>query len=126
MISTPCEDDFRNVPAVEMPLQDYVNFLDQRDQESDFERSEKLSYIFERLKDDEGPLSFARSPPKLFKEHIKLRAAQFSLGGQLMGSTLAFQRGVRNDFGKAKTGTTSEPTCFFFGFGAVRSALLQF
>ncbi|CAK9060783.1 JmjC domain-containing protein 8 (Jumonji domain-containing protein 8) [Durusdinium trenchii] len=83
-------DDFRNVPAVEMPLQDYVNFLDQRDQESDFERSEKLSYIFERLKDDEGPLSFARSPPKLFKEHIKLRAAQFSLGGQLMGSPLHY------------------------------------
>ncbi|CAK9060798.1 JmjC domain-containing protein 8 (Jumonji domain-containing protein 8) [Durusdinium trenchii] len=88
--STPYEDDFRNVPAVEMPLQDYVNFLDQRDQESDFERSEKLSYIFERLKDDEGPLSFARSPPKLFKEHIKLRAAQFSLGGQLMGSPLHY------------------------------------
>lgn len=84
--STPYEGDFRDVAPVEMSLEDYTDFLDQRDLSDEIRQN--FSYVFERLPDDEGPLSFARSPPKLFKDQILLRSAQFTLGGQLMGSTL--------------------------------------
>ena len=83
--ATPYENAFREVSPLQMPLKDYCGFLDERD--TDLQRCKtNFSYVFERLSDDEGPLSFARSPPKLFKENIKLRSAQFTLGGQLMGS----------------------------------------
>ena len=85
--STPYEGDFRDVAPVEMSLKDYTDFLDQRDTSD--EVTKNFSYVFERLPDNEGPLSFARSPPKLFKDQILLRSAQFTLGGQLMGSSLA-------------------------------------
>ena len=84
--STPYEGDFRDVAPVEMSLKDYTTFLDQRDSTDQIRQN--FSYVFERLPDDEGPLSFARSPPKLFKDQILLRSAQFTLGGQLMGSAL--------------------------------------
>ena len=82
--STPYENDFREVAPVEMSLEDYVAFLDSRVDNP----SSNLSYVFERLPNEEGPLSMARAPPKLFKEHIELRSAQFTLGGALMGSPL--------------------------------------
>lgn len=84
--STPYEGDFRDVSPVEMSLKDYTTFLDQRDSSDQIRQN--FSYVFERLPDDEGPLGFARSPPKLFKDQILLRSAQFTLGGQLMGSAL--------------------------------------
>ena len=91
--STPYEGDFRDVAPVEMTLEDYTDFLDQRDRSEEIRQN--FSYVFERLPDDEGPLSFARSPPKLFKDQILLRSAQFTLGGQVMGSTLPCADGVQ-------------------------------
>lgn len=98
--STPYEGDFRDVAPVEMSLEDYTDFLDQRDLSDEIRQN--FSYVFERLPDDEGPLSFARSPPKLFKDQILLRAAQFTLGGQLMGSPLHYHVDAVNSliFGK--------------------------
>lgn len=98
--STPYEGDFRDVAPVEMSLEDYTDFLDQRDLSDEIRQN--FSYVFERLPDDEGPLSFARSPPKLFKDQILLRSAQFTLGGQLMGSPLHYHVDAVNSliFGK--------------------------
>ena len=115
--ATPYENDFREVQAVEMSVEDYASFLDHRldDLPGAWEARERrgqrqrsttvllcfftvhvrfarqepnLSYVFERLPEDEGPLGFARSPPKLLADHVKLRSAQFVWGGSLMGSPL--------------------------------------
>ncbi|CAJ1371829.1 unnamed protein product [Effrenium voratum] len=83
--ATPYENDFREVQAVEMSVEDYASFLDHR---LDDLQEPNLSYVFERLPEDEGPLGFARSPPKLLADHVKLRSAQFVWGGSLMGSPL--------------------------------------
>ena len=82
--STPYENDFREVAPVEMSLKDYASFLDSRVEDPE----SNLSYVFERLPEKEGPLSIARAPPKLFKDHVELRSAQFTMGGALMGSPL--------------------------------------
>ena len=82
--STPYENDFREVAPVEMPLADYATFLDQRVQDP----VSNLSYVFERLPEDEGPLGVAREVPKLLRSRVDLRSAQFTLGGALMGSPL--------------------------------------
>ena len=82
--STPYENDFREVAPVEMPLEEYAAFLDQRVQDP----GSNLSYVFERLPEDEGPLGVAREVPKLLRSRVDLRSAQFTLGGALMGSPL--------------------------------------
>ena len=82
--STPYENDFREVKAKETTLEAYVDFLDTREQNP----QEDLSYIFERLPSSEGPLGMARESPKLFRDRVNLRSAQFTLGGALMGSPL--------------------------------------
>mmetsp|Transcript_18309 Transcript_18309/g.37652 ORF Transcript_18309/g.37652 Transcript_18309/m.37652 type:complete len:646 (-) Transcript_18309:21-1958(-) len=96
--STPYENDFREVAPVEMPLADYATFLDQRVQDP----VSNLSYVFERLPEDEGPLGVAREVPKLLRSRVDLRSAQFTLGGALMGSPLHHHVDAANSllFGK--------------------------
>ncbi|CAE7913246.1 Jmjd8 [Symbiodinium necroappetens] len=96
--STPYENDFREVAPVEMPLEEYAAFLDQRVQDP----GSNLSYVFERLPEDEGPLGVAREVPKLLRSRVDLRSAQFTLGGALMGSPLHHHVDAANSllFGK--------------------------
>lgn len=96
--STPYESDFREVAPVEMPLEEYAAFLDQRVQDP----GSNLSYVFERLPEDEGPLGVAREVPKLLRSRVDLRSAQFTLGGALMGSPLHHHVDAANSllFGK--------------------------
>ncbi|CAE7816533.1 Jmjd8 [Symbiodinium sp. CCMP2456] len=96
--ATPYENDFREVAPVEMPLEEYATFLDQRVQDP----GSNLSYVFERLPEDEGPLGVAREVPKLLRSRVDLRSAQFTLGGALMGSPLHHHVDAANSllFGK--------------------------